>query len=205
LASRDHDLESQIFFLFMKNQEEIWKSVNGYEGFYLVSSLGSVKSIKRNLILKPFLCKHTGYLSVNLRCKSFRIHVLVANAFLEKTKTYVNHKDLNKTNNYLSNLEFVTSRENANHEKIFKGYLTPGISNINNRFQVRIRIMGIKTYFGKYDTLEEAIKIRDEVCERFEATRRTKEELILIREEYRLKTRKCNNLTYRERKNSKRT
>ena len=96
---------------------EVWRDIRGYEGLYQVSNLGRVKSIPRERtkggILKP-LKDTTGYLSVNLykngKIKRYKIHRLVANNFLE-----VNHKDGNKLNNNLSNLEYVTRSQNILH------------------------------------------------------------------------------------------
>lgn len=91
---------------------EVWKDIVDYEGLYQVSNLGRVKSLFRyKRILKPQKDIH-GYLKVGLykngKCKLFNIHKLVANAFIENHKNYkyVNHKDENKTNNRVENLEF---------------------------------------------------------------------------------------------------
>ena len=103
---------------------EIWKDIVGYEGLYQVSNLGNVKSLNyrrtgKERILKP-VNNGCGYLQVNL-CKNwnrrlFRIHRLVANAFLENpdNKSDVNHKDEDKTNNCVDNLEWMTRKENNN-------------------------------------------------------------------------------------------
>ena len=99
---------------------EIWKDIENYEGVYQVSALGRVKSSYTNSILKG--CKTSnGYLRVDL-CKNGiastkKIHRLVAQAFIPNTenKPEVNHIDENKTNNMVSNLEWMTSKENCNH------------------------------------------------------------------------------------------
>lgn len=116
--------------------EEIWKDVPEYEGYYQVSNLGKVKSIKRTVkykdgrifkypskILKPI--KDTrGYLQVGFNVSgaksNHRIHRLVAETFLAKPKIdliSVNHIDGVKINNKLDNLEWVTYSENTK-----KGY-----------------------------------------------------------------------------------
>lgn len=100
--------------------EEIWKDVEGYEGLYQVSNFGRVKRVTTGIILKSV--KHvTGYLKVNL-CKnnivsSKTIHRLVAESFIPnlENKSQVNHIDENKTNNMVSNLEWMTANENINH------------------------------------------------------------------------------------------
>ena len=96
--------------------QEIWKPVVGYEGLYEISNLGRVKSLPRNgtsfseKILQHSIAK--GYrqviLSKNNERKSVTIHRLVATAFLPNEKNYpcINHKDENKQNNDVSNLEW---------------------------------------------------------------------------------------------------
>lgn len=107
-------------------EEEIWKDVEGYEGYYKVSNLGRVKSLPRNgtinteRIMKPKLSK-TGYLTVHLRKSGYskhkKIHRLIAIAFIEKVegKEIINHKDGDKLNNSISNLEWCTYKENSQH------------------------------------------------------------------------------------------
>ena len=93
--------------------KEEWKSIEGFEGIYDVSSEGRVKRVKNgaNNILKPFKNKK-GYLGVDLRdCGrrlSAKIHRLVATAFIPNPMGYleINHKDENKLNNNVTNLEW---------------------------------------------------------------------------------------------------
>ena len=99
---------------------EEWKDVKGYEGLYQVSSLGGVKRVTTGRILKG--CKNSkGYLLVNLYKNSIvsnnTIHRLVAEAFIPNpdNKPQVNHIDEDKTNNKVSNLEWMTAKENINH------------------------------------------------------------------------------------------
>lgn len=100
---------------------EIWKKINDYED-YAVSSLGRVKSLKygKERILKQSRCTG-GYLYVFLcmgnRVKSFRVHRLVAIAFLDNPDNLpeVNHKDENIENNCIENLEWAESRYNKNY------------------------------------------------------------------------------------------
>lgn len=107
-------------------QKEIWKDVKGYENLYQVSNLGRVKSLSKKInnkvlkekFLKP--CKNSGgYLwvkfTINKIEKSFSVHRLVAINFLGESDLVVNHKDFNKLNNNLDNLEFLTIRENNHH------------------------------------------------------------------------------------------
>ena len=99
---------------------ELWKDINGYEGLYQVSNLGRVKRVTTGRILKGRQHPH-GYLLVTLSKHNIKstktIHRLVAENFIPKTenKSDVNHIDEDKTNNKVSNLEWVTSKENINH------------------------------------------------------------------------------------------
>lgn len=102
--------------------EEIWKDIAGWEGSYQISTYGRVKSLKygKERILKPSK-NSSGYLTVGLsiesRTFSKAIHRLVAIAFVPNpdNKLQVNHKDENKLNNNVNNLEWVTAKENSNY------------------------------------------------------------------------------------------
>ena len=109
-------------------KKEYWKPVIGYEGLYEVSNWGRVKSLERyNLsnclrkgrILKQKQCKD-GYKSVTLykdgKRKIIFVHRLVAQAFIPNPNNYpyVNHKDENKQNNIVTNLEWCDAKYNTN-------------------------------------------------------------------------------------------
>jgi len=121
---------------------EIYKDVIGYEGIYKVSNFGNVKSLIGNneKILK--LCKNGGgYSTVNLHINSIMktrtVHQLVAGAFLNhKPSRYelvINHKDFNRSNNNVNNLEIVTTRENANQKHLKSSSQYTGVSWDKNR------------------------------------------------------------------------
>lgn len=109
--------------------EEVWKDVKGYEGLYMVSSFGRVKSLDRidSMGRKRFgrFLKCTpskfGYPRVSLvkdgRPQYISVHRLVAINFIPNPshKPEVNHIDANKNNNCVNNLEWVTPKENSNH------------------------------------------------------------------------------------------
>ncbi len=125
--------------------KEIWKDIEGYEGRYRVSSYGRVYSCVSEKILKAVNTR--GYLTVcltiNRKQTNYKIHRLVALAFLEnpENKPQVNHIDGIKTNNNISNLEFVTPSENIVHAH------ATGLSsaNITNRKLTDIEILTIAT------------------------------------------------------------
>lgn len=111
--------------------KEIWKDIDDYEGFYQVSNLGRVRSLdnwiwngtgfflKPGKVLIPRKTK-TGYLRVQLKGKDFYIHRLVATTFIDNPLNFpqVNHKDENKANNEVSNLEWCTCIEASKYFNI---------------------------------------------------------------------------------------
>ena len=101
--------------------EEIWKDIKGYENKYQISNLGNVKSLVGNhKMLKPKIDR--GYkrvgLSMDNKSKLFRVHRLVAEAFIPNPNNYpmVNHIDRDKINNVDSNLEWCTALYNVTHK-----------------------------------------------------------------------------------------
>lgn len=137
-------------------QVEIWKEISGYEGYYKVSNLGRILSIRSNKIMSPEVTRK-GYLRVTFSCngKSSRylIHVLVAREFIGISKLQVNHKDLNKSNNYLENLEYVTPRMNKHHYIVNTNKELPiGVRKMKSKFQARLNIGKDTLYLGVFDT-----------------------------------------------------
>lgn len=131
--------------------DEIWKDVPGYEGYYQVSNIGNVKSLDRVVshkrynkehvsekILSPK--KHGGYLSVRLcgdgKRKLFLVHRVVMLAFVgnpSKEQIDINHKNSNKKDNRLINLEYCTRSENIKHSYL-NGTHPSGEDHHNSKF-----------------------------------------------------------------------
>lgn len=103
------------------DMEEIWRDIEGFEGLYQVSNIGNVRSFHKNSngVKKVATLKmKNGYLTVHLskcgKAKRIGVHRLVAIAFLEREegKTQVNHKNENKEDNRIENLEWCSQRYN---------------------------------------------------------------------------------------------
>lgn len=131
-------IETPSFYFDKKTElkDEIWKEIKGYETYYEISNYGRVRALERicfrqtyyvknkSKFLKPHAYKSStsnGYLSITLckenKLKTFLVHRLVALHFIENQNNYphVNHKDFNKLNNHISNLEWVTHQQNIDH------------------------------------------------------------------------------------------
>ena len=126
-------------------QTEIWKDITGYEGLYQVSNLGRVRSLTRKVFVKgrengrvftgriKYGCreKKNGYRVVSLYCKGkskrFFVHRLVASAFIQNHNNLpqVNHKDEDKTNNKVSNLEWCDAKYNTNYGNCIEKRIAP--------------------------------------------------------------------------------
>lgn len=99
---------------------EIWKDIKGYEKKYKISNLGNIRSYctGKEIIRKQVFNKKLGYYAVCLGSNNKQyVHRLLAQAFIpnQENKKQVNHKDGNRANNDLSNLEWVTCSENHIH------------------------------------------------------------------------------------------
>lgn len=104
---------------------EIWKDVPGFEGLYQVSNTGKVKSFRKSskygsqpeYMLNPTI-NNTGYAQVtlydNTKRSKFSVHRLVAQLFIPNPDNLpqINHKDENKLNNHVDNLEWCTASYN---------------------------------------------------------------------------------------------
>ncbi len=102
-------------FIFKKNDNEIWKTFPE-NSKYLISNYGNVKSITGRIC--TIKRKDSGYLYTSLSKKTYYIHRLVAITFIPNinmNQLQVNHINLNKSDNNISNLEWCTRSENMKH------------------------------------------------------------------------------------------
>lgn len=104
---------------------EEWKriEINGKLFNYEVSTEGNVRNIKTGRVLKPQVVHTTGYLQVYLSERWYKIHILVAQAFIPNPNNYetVNHINHDKTDNRVENLEWMSIGDNvrdANEKKV---------------------------------------------------------------------------------------
>lgn len=114
--------------------QEIWKDIENFERRYQISNLGRVKSFpqKGNHKKEPFILKKntnkSGYEYVTLynknMCKKFKVHRLVAQAFIPNPNNFnvINHKNENKNDNRVENLEWCNPKYNNRYSKSKKIY-----------------------------------------------------------------------------------
>lgn len=156
---RQHDSQHEI-------DGEEWRPVPGYEGMHEVSNFGRVKSLsfevigrggkprrKKELILKPgILGRFYHGVKLSGMHRLLLVHRLVAQAFIPnpENKPYVNHIDGHKTNNHVSNLEWVTPAENNSHA------LKSGLLGKRTSTADKIRTLRSKT-FQKGDELSDVL------------------------------------------------
>lgn len=151
-------------------EKEIWKDIEGYEGIFQVSNLGRIRSLDRYVntchgakriqkgrILKPTKCKN-GYYEAQINHKGkrkiFLLHRLVGKYFLENPDNLpeINHKDEDVSNNCVENLEWCTSKYNAN-------YGTRNIRMMEGRnFKPVIQLSKNGEFIKKWDKMSDACK-----------------------------------------------
>ena len=149
--------------------DEIWKDIEGYEDDYQVSNLGRVKSLPKKCwngkgywfrdgrILIPIKSKK-GYLNEWCRKRIFKVHRLVANAFIPNPQNLpqVNHIDGDKTNNCVTNLEWVTDGENLLHAyRVLGRKQKAGKNHHNSRAVLQLKDGKI---INSFDSLNEATR-----------------------------------------------
>lgn len=136
--------------------DEIWKIIAGWEP-YEASNLGNIRHGVKKKNRRPHLDRY-GYLklciNVGEKAKTPKVHALCMIAFYgEQIGMVVNHKDKNRANNILENLEYVSVRENTTHglQKINTGAI---FNKRNNNWVSRARLDGKLYHLGTFETPE---------------------------------------------------
>lgn len=146
---------------------EIWKDIPGFEGRYLISNKGRLKSIifKKHRILKPGIDGKYRHRTLSLGKlkgeKHFKIHVLVAIAFLDHKpcghELVVDHINNNPLDNRLENLQIITHRENISKDKTGNSkYAGVHFSKHVKKWQAGIVINNKKYHIGTFTCEKEA-------------------------------------------------
>jgi len=136
--------------------KENWKNIPNYDELYIISNYGNVKNKNRNKLLKKYQ-NHKGYLTVtlsNIKKKKFKVHQLVAMAFLGHKPNgnilVINHKDCDKKNNHISNLEIISNRENTNRKHLKHSSKYVGVYKNGLKWRSGINIEGKTKHLGTY-------------------------------------------------------
>ena len=163
---------------------EIWKDIKGYEGLYQVSSLGNVRSLdtminckgaknidkhlRKGKVLKKYIGT-SGYYTINLsknsKIKVYRVHRLIANAFIPNINNLplINHKDGNKLNNNINNLEWCTYAYNN-----------------KEAYRIGLKVGAEKGKYGKYSKFSKPLlqySVNGELIKEWENAEQVKREL----------------------------
>lgn len=160
--------------------KEVWRPILGYEKSHQVSNLGRIRSLDRvisdintlngkkfvrNRKIKGRLLKtrkgNNGYMCCDLNSKTFTVHRLVCGAFYGDSKLEVDHKNGDKLDNNLENLEYVTCRENIcrAQDRVKKSGLPRYIYKDRGWFKVQGPVGDLKSkHIGNFKNLEDAKK-----------------------------------------------
>ncbi len=182
--------------MYIRTKDETWRTLDENQN-YEVSNFGRVRNKRNDYILKPIL-KTNGYSCVSIKIdfekyKCFSIHRLVAKYFIPNplNKPNVNHKDFDRSNNCVDNLEWVTQSENnywsseniskshkgrkmtsITREKMSKGKINdfrlypPYIYKVRNAYRFLLRGKDGKKLVDKtLKTLEETIAFKEKWLE----------------------------------------
>lgn len=127
IQSNQQNRQLDLFLSFVWNnslENEVWKEIPNFDGRYYISNYGRILSLCNDgyKLLKPFICG-SGYRYVDLRRNNqdvkSRVNRLVAQAFLtsENPNCEVHHKDMNKQNDCVDNLEFLPKNKHLQLHK----------------------------------------------------------------------------------------
>lgn len=165
----------------IQENKEIWKPAYGWESYYEVSNMGRIRRIER-VIIKSNGRKNTyrakeltpskdskGYFYIKVRDvgknrnerRNIRIHRLICATFLGPSDLLVDHKNFDRTDNRLSNLQYVTDRENSDRYHGIREMKHIYYDKKKNRWQSYIMINGKSVYVGSTKCFEKMKQIRD--------------------------------------------
>jgi hypothetical protein len=148
---------------------ENWIDVKNYEGLYQVSNLGNVRSLERTKLINDVAIKvpekilkarntGKGYLIVTLyknsKATNFKIHRLVIEHFLHQSKLHVDHIDMNRSNNNITNLRYCTPRQNKVYSLGDRKNMSSKYTGVNargKRWIAQCTINGKSKYLGMYN------------------------------------------------------
>jgi len=160
-------------------EQEVWKGVKDFEGYYHISTFGNIKSldreylmvrnnciaIKKGTTLKPYL-NGNGRLDIDLRVngerKTMALSQVMAITFMNHVPcgldTVVDHIDNNPLNNRLDNLQLITNRKNCSKDRKNKTSNFTGVhwDKDRNKWKSSIRIENKEVFLGRYDNEEYA-------------------------------------------------
>ena len=159
--------EEELNSLYMDKTEK-WKWIPGYEGLYAISDYGNVVSFSKNINGKPISTnnKNGWYLSFRASDKdgkisTIRIHQAVLKAFIgECPDGYeIHHKDGNKQNNRIENLEYITPKEHGKrtleqNPHMYDGMIAHNKSRYTGKYKIRTRNRTPRARFQKGDILQ---------------------------------------------------
>lgn len=153
-----------------ESNKEIWKEIPGYEGYYVCSNMGRVKSLERTIEIKHYhrnikskilnpTINTVGYLVLNL-CKDVQklhyVHQLVAMTFLNhkpnRFKLIVDHINNDRLDNRIDNLQLITNRENCSKDQKPSASKYTGVcwSKKSKKWRARIYINGKNKHLGLF-------------------------------------------------------
>lgn len=151
---------------------EIWKDIKEYEHLYCISNYGRVRIKNSNKILKSRLLYDYVYICLNKKSKSrnFRVHKLVLRHFVSespKHNSVVGHNDNNKSNNFVENLYWTTSRDNT-LKAIDDGLLINDKSEKDSQ-SIKVKVLDKNTneIIGVYGSIRECARCIENVDDGF--------------------------------------